>query len=449
MTVKLDVLIDADTRGVVDGVDRAGTSFGDLGGLAKTAGLAIAAGLAVGGAAAIKLGADAIGAASDLNETLNKSSVIFGKHAEEMVVWASSAAENFGLSKQAALDAATGFGNMFAQLGQTKEEAAATSQQVVQLATDLGSFNNLETADVADRIGAAFRGEYDSLQALIPNINAARVEKEALAATGKTLADELTAEDMAMGALNVIMKDGKAAAGDFKETSEGLANQQKILRANFEDVKAEIGQKLLPVATEFFGYLNDTAIPRGRELAEELSKKLGPAIKNVGDFLTDDLGPGLKTVVPQLEDLLEGAKDTAEEIGDLEDALKDMFGLMDDESGSLIVGSMIGNLKLSLGVFQTITAQINLAVSALEKLIDLMKVDGLGGAFNPLGRVVGGTDLGSLGPGFVGGRGGGNGGDRIFMEWTVKLENGIVNDPVALGETIVNALERRAAAVGG
>ena len=70
----------------------------------------------------------------------------------------------------------------------TGKEAANTSQQVVQFAADLGAFNNVETADVLERIQAGFRGEYDSLQALIPNINALRVQKEALAETGKTLA---------------------------------------------------------------------------------------------------------------------------------------------------------------------------------------------------------------------------------------------------------------------
>jgi hypothetical protein len=31
------------------------------------------------------------------------------------------------------------------------------------MSADLGSFNNTPTADIADMISAAFRGEYDSL----------------------------------------------------------------------------------------------------------------------------------------------------------------------------------------------------------------------------------------------------------------------------------------------
>jgi hypothetical protein len=120
----------------------------------------------------------AISAASDLNETVNKSSVIFGSNASAVDTWAKGAARSIGLSRGAALEAAAGFGNMYAQLGFSADAAAKMSMKTVQMAADLGSFNNLPTADVAEMIAGAFRGEYDSLQRLIPNISAARVEKK-------------------------------------------------------------------------------------------------------------------------------------------------------------------------------------------------------------------------------------------------------------------------------
>jgi hypothetical protein len=152
------------------------------------------------------------------------------------------------VEQAAALDAASSFGNMFQQLGFVGDQAASMSTDVVKLAADLGSFNNLETGDVLERIQAAFRGEYDSLQLLIPNINAARVEQEALAETGKKSADQLTAAEKATATLAIVQKDGAAAANDFAETSDGLANSTKIAAAEFEDLKTRIGQDLLPVA---------------------------------------------------------------------------------------------------------------------------------------------------------------------------------------------------------
>jgi hypothetical protein len=150
---------------------------------------------------------------------------------------------------------------MFTQLGWTSQAAADLSKNTVQVAADLGSFRNLPTADVADRISAALRGEYDSLQALIPNINAARVEQEAMAATGKTSAAQLTAQEKAAATLAIVQRDGAAAMGDFARTSDGAANKAKIATAQFENQQAKLGQQLLPAWQGFLGFLSDTAIP--------------------------------------------------------------------------------------------------------------------------------------------------------------------------------------------
>lgn len=244
--------------------DRASKEFAKVGDAADNAGKkggkfgeAMKAGLAVGATAAVAFGAKAIKSASDMSETLSKSNVIFGAQAKEMEKWSRTAAQSFGLSQSAALDAATGFGNMFKQLGFTGKAAADNSKSIVQMAADLGSFNNVDPSEVLDKISGALRGEFDSLQALIPNINAARVEQEALAATGKKAAKELTAQEKATATLAIIQKDGAAAAGDFAKTSGGLANQQRILRARFDDVSAQVGTKLLPVVLDLLERFNE------------------------------------------------------------------------------------------------------------------------------------------------------------------------------------------------
>ena len=87
-------------------------------------------------------------AASDLTETMNKSAVTFGKHADAMTAWGKTAAQTMGLSTQEALAVASTFGDMFTQLGYGSGKAAQLSQTVVQLSADLGSFHNLPTAEV-------------------------------------------------------------------------------------------------------------------------------------------------------------------------------------------------------------------------------------------------------------------------------------------------------------
>lgn len=200
----------------------------------------------------VAIGASALGAASDLNETVSKVDTLFGEQAASIQAWAETSDEAFGLSKQAALDSVGTIGNMFQQLGSSSEQAAASGQSMVALAADIASFHNVAggSEEVLDSLNAAFRGEYDSLQKYIPTINAAAVEQAALAATGKTTASELTALDKALAVQTLVLDGAGAAVGDFARTSDGLANTQRIMSAELANVSAELGQELLPVALE-------------------------------------------------------------------------------------------------------------------------------------------------------------------------------------------------------
>jgi hypothetical protein len=219
---------------------------------------------AAGAIAGIGLGKmlfDATKAASDLNQTVSTSSVIFGRNAREIDNWARGASRSVGLSRRAATEAAIGFGDMFQQLGFGADAAAAMSTNTVQLAADLGAFRNLPTADVVERITAAFRGEYDSLQLLIPNINAARVEQEALAATGKTAADALTAQEKAAATLAIVQRDGAKAAGAFAREADGLAGSQQTLSAEWENAQARLGDLLVGPMTGAVKLITNGLLP--------------------------------------------------------------------------------------------------------------------------------------------------------------------------------------------
>jgi phage-related protein len=200
-------------------------------------------------------------AGSDLNETISKSGNIFGKNFGAIDKFARGAATSVGLSRQAALEATASFGDMFSQLGFGGDQAAKMSVDVVKLSADIGSFNNLPTADVQERIAAAFRGEYDSLQQVIPNINAARVQQEAMAMTGKTNAQSLTAQEKAAATLAIVTKDGARAQGDFARTSGGAANQAKIAKAQLMDMAGVLGTALQPGIQAVMGVLTGRLLP--------------------------------------------------------------------------------------------------------------------------------------------------------------------------------------------
>ena len=266
---------DAGDRGGQDAGENFDRSFKD-----RTkkigAGLFAAAG-AAGGVALLK---GAVDAAADFGETVSKSRNIFGQASADVENFAKTAAVSFGISKTAALGAATNFGNIFTQIGFTSDASAKLSTNLIKTAADLGSFNNVDPTDVLDRIAGAMNGEFDSLQQLIPGINAARVEQEALALSGKRVASELTAQEKVTATLAIITKDGAKAQDDFAETSDGLANKQRILSARFDDAKVAIGEKLLPAAVAVTNFFGDKVGPT--------FAKAGETIKGLSGFVSEN-----------------------------------------------------------------------------------------------------------------------------------------------------------------
>lgn len=219
------------------------------------------------GAAAVaaKVGVDlvkgSIDAASDLNEVVSKSRAIFGGQSAAIEKWAGGAATAIGQSKREALDAAAGYGNLFDQLGIGKKQAGDLSVEMVNLASDFASFHNADISDVISAQSAAFRGEYDAVQRYVPTINAAAVEQRALADSGKKTTKELTAQDKALAVQKLLVEGAGKATGDFARTSDGLANKQRILAAKVENLKAKLGQALLPIVTKVTGFLADNMEP--------------------------------------------------------------------------------------------------------------------------------------------------------------------------------------------
>lgn len=272
-----------------------------------SAGMATAFKGLVAGAAFGAVG-DAIGnaihSASDLNESLSKSNQVFGSSGVAIDSWAKGAAGSFGLSRQAALEAAGGFGNMFSQLGVGSGQAAQLSQNIVELAADFASFHNADISDVMLAQSAAFRGEYDALQRFLPLISAASVEQEALAMTGKKSKDSLTAQEKALAVNALMFKGAGDAQGDFARTSDGAANQQRIFAAELDNLKTELGQGFLPVFTQVVSFLTNDAIPAFKEFfgmtkdppkadgVQGWAGKTKDAINDVSGFLLQGIGQG-------------------------------------------------------------------------------------------------------------------------------------------------------------
>lgn len=316
----------------------------------------------------------AVSATSDLNEQVSKTNAVFRDSAGQIQAWAQTAADNFGLSTRASLEAASGFGNMFAQLGIGLDQAAGMSTQLVELAADFASFHNADISQVLEAQAAGFRGEYDSLQRFLPLINAATVAQRAMELTGKRNVASLTAQDKALATNALILEGAGDAAGDFDRTADSLANKMRKLSAESENAKAKLGEALVPTISTLVGFLGDHAIPAvlkfGEVLGEGLADAVGFALGALADFLSvtakvlekiDQFVPGLEGVPEAMRAAVDEMRSWEASAHGLQSAFGDVGTATDAQAVS--TAALAGELK----DFNTLTVEAADAQRDLDK----------------------------------------------------------------------------------
>lgn len=233
----------------------------------------------------VGIGAAAVNAASDLEESMSKVNVVFDDSADTVQEWSKSAATAMGMSRQEALEAAGTYGNLFRAMGQTSEASAGMSKELVQLAADLGSFNNLKTEDVLLSLRAGLMGEAEPLRKFGVDMSAARQQAVALEMGLVKEGQALDANAKLLANYAIIMQDTGLAQGDFGRTSDGLANSMKTAQSSIKDLLADLGESLLPVATKAAKTITELA-----QAFNELPDSTQTAIVNIG-LLVAALGP--------------------------------------------------------------------------------------------------------------------------------------------------------------
>lgn len=285
MARKIEVEITGDSRSLERALGKAQKSSGHLGGAFRKLGYAAAAGAAALTAFAVIGTVKAIDAASDLSEAINKASVVFGKQSKVMLKWADTTATAFGISKRAALEASAGFGAMFLEVGQAPKAAAKFSRAFVKAAADLGSFFNADPTQVLEDLRSGLAGEAEPLRKFNIFMNEATTKayayKHGIAQTGK----ELTENQKILARQGFILEHIGKASDDFAETSDGVANQQRILKAQIENTSAAIGQAFLPVVAKVLQFVNDS-IPKLSEFGSAVSEKMAGPLAGVADAVT-------------------------------------------------------------------------------------------------------------------------------------------------------------------
>jgi tetratricopeptide (TPR) repeat protein len=277
MSIKIPIVSDFDGRGVKLAI----AQFKSLEKTSERAQFAIRKAAVPATAALAGLGAAAFKAAqkaSDLNEEISKSEVIFGNASKDVIAFSKTAAKEIGQSQRSALEAAGTFGVLGKAAGLTGTDLGKFSTKFTTLASDLASFNNTSPEDAIQAIGAALRGEAEPIRRYGVLLNDATLKQKALElGLIETTKGALTPQNKTLAAQAVILEQTKDAQGDFARTSEGLANQQRILKARVEDATAALGKAFLPILEQIIPILTSLAdfVSENSDLVGGLTVALG------------------------------------------------------------------------------------------------------------------------------------------------------------------------------
>lgn len=232
-------------------------SKGKLDGWARNVGAGVGA---VIGVAIARLGdymAAATQKAADLAESTAKIGEAFGPSAGMVATFADKLAEQYGVVKREALDAASSFGLIAQGMGMSEAESAKLSTTLVRTAADLASFHNLGTKEVLEKLRAGLSGEMEPLRVLGINLSESNVEANAFA-TGLVRAGQSMSEyARIVSRADLIQKQSAKAIGDLDRTYDSLSNKQKRMAGDLENFQTQFGESLLGPANEAVSLMYD------------------------------------------------------------------------------------------------------------------------------------------------------------------------------------------------
>lgn len=223
-------------------------------------GLAKKTGAALAGAFAIKKLVDfsksCIELGSDLAEVQNVVDVTFPHMNQQINQFAQNAAKQFGLSETMAKRFTGTFGAMAKAFGFGEKAAYDMSTTLTGLAGDVASFYNIGQDEAYTKLKSVFTGETESLKDLGIVMTQTALDAYALQnGFGKTTAKMSEMEKVALR-YKFVQDQLTTAAGDFSRTSDGWANQVRILKLQFDSLKATLGQGLINVLSPVIHIIN-------------------------------------------------------------------------------------------------------------------------------------------------------------------------------------------------
>jgi hypothetical protein len=264
MAIRINFITQFDNRGI----KRAQRELADVGrNISRALDVAV-----IGGLAAATTGlVSAIKSASNFAAEYEGVSQVFGNAAKAVQDFAKEASRTAGLSQTEALQASKVFGLFASKAGLSAESAASFSTTLVQLAGDLGSFNDVPTEEALAAIQSGLQGQAEPLRKFGVFLDDAALKEEALAMKIYEGTGALSAQQKMMASYSLILKQTNIQQGDYLKYADTFGNSTKTITKDLANLQVELGQAVLPAIESLLPAVRDLIPVFGTQLKEAIA----------------------------------------------------------------------------------------------------------------------------------------------------------------------------------
>lgn len=205
-----------------------------------------------------QLAGESIDLASDLEEVQNVVDVTFGQEGSKKIEsWAKTAGDRFGLTELQAKRYASTLGAMMKSSGMTEDQIGDMSMNLAGLAADMASFYNMPFDEAFGKIQSGMAGMSMPLRQLGIDMSEGAVAAYAMSAGFDTAYKNMSESEQIIARYQYLMQATADAQGDFTRTADSYANSQRRIATGMDTLKAQLGEALLPIATQVSNAIAD------------------------------------------------------------------------------------------------------------------------------------------------------------------------------------------------
>lgn len=364
-----------DVGGINTGLAKIQKSFNKLGKMAT---------LVLGAGVFVKLGRDALDAASDLQEVQNVVDVAFEDMAYKAEAFASTAIEQFGMSEFSAKQTASSFMAMGKSMGLSLEEASDMAIKLAQLTGDFASFYNISQEYARVAMSAVYTGETETLKRYGIVLTEANLQEFASLKGINKKVKAMGAREKAIIRYAYVLEATKDMEGDFVRTQNSWANETRVLSQRWNQFMIVLGNGLITVLTPLLDIMN-TVMSK----TIQFSRLMGVIISNIFGIKFQSIVDENNKLKDSNEDVTISEENFADSVKDSTKAVKkylapfDELNVMKKESEKGIDSELdFGDLDLGIDNLLNFNNAIDEITSKIDNLFDFGKF--LGETFNDL-----------------------------------------------------------------